>query len=377
MFTTSNPRSLSVFGGVGPAVSRPGVRPVTIDGVTLPCGLAPTAVPSFDPASAAQGSAALVRVRAVSCNYRDRGFLRGMAPVPASQHLPIGSEFVADVVAVGDRVTSLRPGDRVIPNHHYVGGAMPSDDGPPEGVISNRGSREVFHADKLIPVGPDMPLDVAASFSLGAQTAYSMVRRLDVRAGERVLVTSATSNTSLFLIAALRARGAVVYASTTSSRFRDRLAAMGVVRTFAIGTPRDGLPGVRDLEQAARELGRFHAVADPFCDLHLEPATRVLGAFGRYITCGFAAQNEHLAAEGGPVRSNLLRVMAAAIARNLTIMGNCLGLRSDLEAAVADWRAGHIVPIVDSVWTGDAVDGFLARTFVDRDRFGKVVFQYD
>jgi len=367
-------RNLVVFGGQGPTPALPFLRPITVDGLTLHCGVVESAPPLL---GEADHRSVLVQVRAVSCNYRDRAFIQLMGRCPGKYHFPIGSEFVADVVAVGSDVRSLRPGDRVIPNHHYVGGGA-VEAGVTEGVITNKGSRElqIFHESKLIAIPPAMPLEVAASFSLGAQTAYSMVRKVAPSAGDPVLVTSASSNTSLFLINALRCRGAAVYVSTTSERFHPRLRELGVARSFAIGAPRDGYPGAGELARAAAELGGFHSILDPFFDLHVGRAVDLLRPFGRYVTCGFAAQNPELAAQSGPVGADLTEVLQKAIVKNLSLIGNCLGLRDDLAEALADYQAGRTTPVVDSVFRDQEVAGFLDRTFNDRDRFGKVVFQY-
>ena len=370
-------RNLSVYGGLPPRPPGPHLRPITLDGVTLPCGLVETPPPAFQPDSPEQRRSVLVRVRAVSCNYRDRTIIHRLGKVSGDSHFPIGSELAAEVVAVGADVQSLRPGDSVISNHHYVGRPA-SEDGVPEGVITNNGSRElqVFAERKLMRVPANMSPEVGASLSLGAQTAYGMVRRIGVVPGDPVLVTSGSSNTSLFLIAILRARGALVYTSTTSERFHDRLAALGVERSFALGLPRDRFPGAPALREVGQTIGGFAAVFDPFFDLHLGVAIGLLRSFGKYITCGFAGQNPHLAAESGPLAIDPIAVLGSAMLKNLSIIGNCLGLREDLEQAVADHSAGKFSPIVDSVFTGDDVSSFLDRTFNDRRRFGKVVFRY-
>lgn len=72
-----------------------------------------------------------------------------------------------------------------------------------------------------------MPDVVAAAFSLGAQTAYSLVRKLNLASGENVLITSARSNTALFAIRALRRYSVNVYATSTSPQFVTELQGMG------------------------------------------------------------------------------------------------------------------------------------------------------
>ena len=140
----------------------------------------------------------------------------------------IGSEFVGEVAAVGADVTGLALGDRVMGDNHYIGAGDAGRDYA-EGVPTNAASQEyqVFHPAKLIAVPPEMPDEVAAAFSIGAQTAYSMVRKLALPYGGHVLVTAARSNTSLFVISALKQLGVNVYATSTSRRPRDGAAGAG------------------------------------------------------------------------------------------------------------------------------------------------------
>lgn len=68
--------------------------------------------------------------------------------------------------------------------------------------------------------------------------------------------------------------------------------------------------------------------------------------------------------------------MGHALIQNLSLIGNCLGTRSDLERASVDYADRRLACTVDSVFTDDDTLPFLDRTFNDRERFGKVVFRY-
>lgn len=372
-------RSYVIFGAAGDAGA--GARAsALVDGVRVRCDLLPARPPAFDPDLPEHAHAVLLRVLGFSCNYRDRAFCVAMARVPARRHTAIGSEFVAEVVATGREVTTLRPGDRVVPDHHYEG-APTGDDGGARGVVTNRASRAalVLDARRLARIPHTMALDAAAAFSLNAQTAYAMVRRLAPRPGARVLVTSGASNTSLFVLAALRRRGAVPCVATSSAGAAARLAALGADRV-AVTERGQGARGGAALGALAEEVGGFDGVIDPFYDLHLERAVEVLRPFGTYVTCGLAGQNPHAARAAGVdvAPPSLERVMAAVITRNLAIVGNCIGLSSDLAAALADHAAGALPCVLDSTFAGAASAGaFLARSFAAPDRFGKVVFRLD
>jgi NADPH:quinone reductase-like Zn-dependent oxidoreductase len=369
-------RNLVVFGADGATAAQAGMQTVTVDEVAVRCAVLRRPDAAWDRDDPRNARSVFVGVRALSCNYRDRGFLYAMGRVPAARYSSIGSEFVAEVLDAGPEVHGLRPGDRVLPNHHYVGTGADAA-GVREGVATNQASRErqVFPAAKLRRVPPSMPDEVAAAFSLGAQTAYSMVRKLDLAPGARVLVTAGTSNTSLFLVQALRGQGVETVVSTTSATHAPRLEALGAhVIVGERGGPTGGAAAVHAF---AGDEGAFDAVLDPFYDLHLEHAVQVMAPFGRYVTCGFAGQNPALARAGGVESPRSLdAVMHAAIVKNLSIIGNCVGVAGDLDAALADYADGRMDAVVDSVFGEGEPARFFDRTFNDRGRFGKVVFRY-
>jgi NADPH:quinone reductase-like Zn-dependent oxidoreductase len=176
--------------------------------------------PRFDPQ--AEPRSVLLRKRGFSLNYRDRGIALQIAKHQSEgDFFPIGSDFVAEVLACGSDVTELSPGDRVIPDSAYPNSGEPGVRG---GIPVNSASREfqVIPAVKLMRIPPAMSDAVAAGFTIGAQTAMAMERRVDAPAGGAVLVTSARSNTALFSIAALRRRNLQIHAATRSDQCADR-----------------------------------------------------------------------------------------------------------------------------------------------------------
>ncbi|MCC6318076.1 MAG: zinc-binding alcohol dehydrogenase family protein [Gemmatimonadaceae bacterium] len=374
---------LVVFGSRNSIDGVPVTRPrVCVDGVDVQCGFVPVATPSFDGSKEGMRGSVLVRVRGFSCNYRDKAFARSMRSVAPQRFSPIGSEYVAEVVAVGAEVTTLRPGDRVITDHHYVGRPWLAEPGGPRaGVASNQASRgyHVTSARKLRAIPPSMPDAMAAAFSLNAQTAYSMLRRLELSPGANVLVTSGASNTSQFALAALRQHPVNVFTVTSSARWAERLGSLGAHGVLVVGRHLSGFHEARKVTDFAEEVGGFDAIIDPFFDLHVEKVVEVMNPFGRYVTCGLVGQNE-VAAHASGVAScppNSGRLFTQMIMKNLTLSGNCIGVSSDLDAALCDHTRGSFQPVLDSVFCGSEAAGFLDRTFNDPDRFGKVAFVYD
>lgn len=374
-------RNFAVFGaqGVDEGSVAATYPAVVIDGMTVRGAIVETPEPAFDPADPAQARHVLVRVDAFSCNFRDKGFMLRLQQAPADRFFVIGSEFCGTVLEVGSGVRSLRPGDRVIAQNHYTG-YLRDEEGVPEGLPTNQGSKElqVFHEGKLARIPEEMGAEAGAAFSIGAQTTYGMMRRVDPRPGETVLVTSATSNTSLFVLAALMGRGVRVIATTTSRGFDDPLRALGAERIVHLGRGEgEGFAHSAELAEVLAEAGGADCVFDPYFDLHLERAVELMAPFGRYVTCGVLAQNPTIAREAGIRPMNAEHILSRMLLRNLTVAGNCIGVREDLVRAIEDHAAGRLACVVDSVFGGDQAAPFLERTFNDRERFGKVVFRYD
>lgn len=351
---------------------------VKLDGVPLACGLIHLDAPTFDPNKPTNASRLLLKVKAFSCNYRDKNLIFRIAKQGTpTQITPIGSEFVGEVVAIGAQVTRFKVGDRVMGNNAYPDSGVPTVAG---GVPTNFASLEyrILHEAKLIKVPDAMPDSVAAAFSLGAQTAYSMIRKAALSPGANVLVTAAKSNTSLFVLQALKHRSVNVYVTSTSRKFETELRSLGVKQLIPIQPNSDAWVDSAIVRQIQAETKGFDCIIDPFFDLHIGHLLPALKQNGRYITCGLYDQYSHLIDQEFHYQGlSLSEIFSTAILNNLHLIGNCLGLQEDLEHAIADYTAGEFNILVDSVFSGTQIAEFLERTFNHPDRFGKVVYQYD
>jgi NADPH:quinone reductase-like Zn-dependent oxidoreductase len=355
---------------------------VPIEGIPVVCAVLPSHRPRFTRRAPEFARRVLLRVRAFSCNYRDRALILRMAKFgPPDSFYLIGSEFCAEVIETGAGVTRVAIGDRVIGDNDYA--SLPRGPRPAGwcgGLPTNHASREylVLPEEKVMPIPAAMPDRVAAAFSVGAQTTYSMIARLGVRAGANVLVTAARSNTSLFAIATLRRLGANVYATTRSSGFADRLRALGVGTLFQVGQAGQGFSEHPELRETADRIGGFECVIDPFFDVHLRQVLPVMAFGGRYVTCGLFDQHVDLLARG-PVDPPIdyRGALGLAVVKNIELIGNCIGRSCHLAEAIREYERGEWDVAIDSVFTGDEAGVFLDRTFNAPERFGKVVYAYD
>lgn len=344
-----------------------GAAQISVYGTKASFALARLPEPEFKADSPEHADCVKIQVTAFSLNYRDRSWIADRARRSELDitERAIGSEFCGVVQSVGAAVDDLAPGDRVMADMSWpVSGAL----GVLPGVPTNSASREiqVHHRSKLIRVPTEMDDATAAAFALCGQTACALVRRAEIRAGDPVLVTAATSNTSLMAIQVLAATGARVHALTSSLGVEAHLVELGCDRVFHT---REITEGQSTLRREVGRIGGYRAIIDPFADVYIAFCAEALGFFGRYVTCGVLDQDT-----GKSQDISLNKLLNLLIVKNLTIRGNCLGLKADLDEALALWSQGRLRPIVAAVH-GDVAD-YCDEAF-SKDRVGKVVFRYE
>lgn len=334
----------------------------------------------------------LVKKSGFTCNYRDKANILTAAAKYAYQakskkgqghsaFTGIGSDYVAEIIRVGKAVEEFKVGDRVINNGSYPDrfdvGSLRNNG--PIGLPTNWASDryEWVHSDKLMRIPKEMTLDVAAGFTIGAQTSYGMLRKLQIRPGSNVLLTAAKSNTSLFVLQALSKRRDVnIYLASTSEKFKDRLIQYGIKDYFLVDDS-DELFISSQLHKVP-SYG-FDVVIDPMHDIYFSRVLRYMAIGGKYITCGLQNQYAHITKKQySTFDADLNSLMSWIMIRSIHVMGNCLGLDVDLASAVKFHCQGQFPVLIDgSLSYEDSVASFFQRTYLDKNRFGKVVFRYD
>jgi NADPH:quinone reductase-like Zn-dependent oxidoreductase len=356
------------------------VQAMQIDGIDIFCGLIHTEESEFDATVPQNKFNVLVKKRAFSCNYRDKNLiLKTAVHVPEERFYTVGSDFVGEVVALGTEVTEFQIGDRVIGNNSYpdsgVVGLLP-------GIPTNNASKEYqsFHQAKLLKIPPEISDECAAAFSIGGQTTYSMIRKLDIEPGANVLVTAAKSNTSLFVINALKEHNVNLYATSTSRHFAQELKEMGVKQLIQVNPDDDDWLTSPDMLHIYQETGGFNYIIDPFFDLHIGKVISLFvpGFGGKYITCGLYEQYSQLTGNEFQYHGlQFSQILATMMVNNIYLMGNCLGTTKDLQQAIQDCATGRFPVVVDSVFTGNQIKEFFQRTYNAKERFGKVIYRYE
>ena len=209
----------------------------------------------------------VVAVRAAGVNFVDGLFVQGRYQIKPPLPFTPGGEVAGDVVAVGAGVDAVAVGDRVL--------AMP--------WLGGFASHVELAAGGVVPIPGALSYGQAAALVQSYGTMlFSFTRRVQVQAGEWVLVLGAGGGIGLAAVDVARHLGARVIAAASSDEKLAAARAAGAEATIAYET--------EDLKQRARELsgGGVDVVVDPVGGRFAEPALRALGWMGRYLVIGFA-----------------------------------------------------------------------------------------
>ena len=312
----------------------------------------------------------LVKKKGFSLNYRDLGIIENawykLKGTDQDTYYPIGSEFCGEILKIGKNVTNLKVGDYVIANCSYPTASFNA----PPGIPSNHGSKEleIFHKGKLIKVPKNIPVNQSAGMSIGVQTAISMIKKADIQEGDKVLVTSITSNTSLIILNFLRGKNCEIYGLSYSGK--------------EINKVRDFFPFIKKVynfkeKNIPKDLF-FDAVLDPFADTHLVALQPNLNFEARYVTCGMFNQSSEKI-KGKESYTNLPSLIGSLISKNIQLKANCLGTTEDLEKGLQLMSENTLSNIpIDEVFNQDKdINLFLDKSFLKTKKTGKVAFLYD
>jgi NADPH:quinone reductase-like Zn-dependent oxidoreductase len=263
----------------------------------------------------------LVRVHAASLNAVDWHTMRGRPFVARLTEgfrrpkRPIRGGDVAGVVeAVGDAVTTLRPGDEVFAAKasalaEYVAGP----------------------ARSFLPKPTGLSFEEAAALPGAGVTALQALRKGGVRAGQRVLVTGAGGGVGHYAVQMAKAAGAHVTATTSPSK-ADFVTALGADRV---------LDYTRDEVEAA---GPFDLVIDVAAAPSLAELGRAMTPDGALVVIG-PDKGDWI----GAVRRPLSAAIRSRLGRRRFLPFLASSPREDLEALATQAAEGRLRPAIDRV----------------------------
>ena len=297
----------------------------------------------------------LLRVHAVGVNYPDVLIIEDKYQFQPERPFSPGGEVSGVIEAVGEGVTNVRPGDRVL--------ALPGWGGMQEKLVVD--------ASRCVPIPDAMPFEEAAAFVLTyGTTHFALKYRANLQPGEKLFVPGAAGGTGIAAIELGKAMGAEVFAGVSSE---DKLAMAkekGADDGLVYPTGDLDRAAQKQLSDAIKGMGGggVDVVYDCVGGDYAEPMLRAMNWDGRFLVIGFPA--------GIP-----------KIPLNLTLLKNCqiVGVfwgawtarrpdqfQESLKELFGFYAGGRIRPHVSETFPlergGDAI-----RLLADRKAKGKLV----
>jgi NADPH:quinone reductase-like Zn-dependent oxidoreductase len=300
----------------------------------------------------------LVRVDAVSLNYRDLGVIDGQDGVSMPFPLTPGSDLAGRVAAVGRRVTRFSEEDQVLGTFWagWIDGEWPTTarvlGGSLPGVLAQY---VVLHEDWLVHAPHSRDAAQASTLPCAGLTAwFALIEKGALRAGQTVLIQG-TGGVALFGLQLARAHGAHVIVTTSSQDKARRVLALGASHVIDRNTHPEW-----DVQARAYTQGRgVDHVFEIAGGENLAASLRALKQGGRISLIGVLGEHTMTFPS---VPSFLTRPV---------IQGIGVGHRRALEELVRAVDAVELKPVIDECYAFEQLPRALAH--LKRGAFGKIV----
>ena len=307
----------------------------------------------------------LVKVSAVSLNYRDKLVIETGMGLPLAFPFVPASDMAGVAQAIGAGVTRFKPGDRVIstfspnwfdglnaggsarqPPYRTLGGFYP-------GVLSEY---LAVPEDWLAAAPASLDDFEASTLPCAALTAwFALVERSALRAGQTVVVHG-TGGVALFGLQIAAAQGASVIVVSRSDEKIARAAKLGA----AHGINRNSKDWVEAVYRLTGDRGADH-ILETVGGAHLGQSVEAAAVGGRISVIG-VLEGFEISAPVGPV-----------MLKGLTIQGIGVGHRRALEDLIRAVDRLALKPIIDARYRLADLPAALAH--LDRGPFGKIVIE--
>ncbi|RNF39787.1 zinc-dependent alcohol dehydrogenase family protein [Planococcus salinus] len=305
----------------------------------------------------------LIKVNAVSLNYRDKDIMDGnyRRDLMERSFIPV-SDAAGVIVRKGAEVTRFKEGDRVI-SHVYtkwIDGKPAADDVLYSlGGVLDGGLAEYMVLDEEAAVmAPDNLSDEEAStLPIAALTAwFSLVEEGKLTSSDTVLVHG-TGGVSLFGVQLATALGARVFATTSSWKKAEKVKLLGASDVI----------NYKELPEWNEELARVtdgngvNYILEVVGGTNINRSINALALQGQIFIIGFL--------ESKTAEVDLFSLLS----KQAHLQGMRVGHRKAFESMIEVFEKYDIKPVIDTVYSFD--QAIEAYEHLSRGAFGKIVIK--
>ncbi len=285
-------------------------------------------------------------------------------------HIP-GSDIAGEVARVGEKVSGVQPGERVLLSPGISCGhcvyCLRGDDNLCRqytlfgyGVDGGCAEYVASPAVNVIPMPPNLGFEEAAAIPLVFLTAWHMlITRAQLKPDESVLVLGAGSGVGSAAIQIAKTAGARVIATAGSELKLQKARELGADETF-----------LHSIERWSREVKRLtdrrgvDVVFEHVGEATWQESLASLAPGGRLVTCG--------ATTGYDGKIDLRYLFT----RHISILGSYMGSKGELYPVLDLVKRGLVKPVIDTVMPLTKAPEAHER-LEKREQFGKIVLRVE
>ncbi|MBL8559958.1 MAG: NADPH:quinone oxidoreductase family protein [Hyphomonadaceae bacterium] len=220
----------------------------------------------------------VISVKAVGVNFPDVLIIKDMYQFKPERPFAPGGEVAGVVKSVGEGVTTLKPGDRILGSTGWGGMA----------------EELALNAGRVRKIPDSMPFDEAAAFLMTYGTShYALKDRAAIKPGESLLVLGAAGGVGIAAVELGKAMGAKVIAAASTQEKVDFAKACGADEgiVYPANLDEDDRAATKALSEAFKAAGGggVDVIYDAVGGAYAEPALRAMNWEGRFLVIGFPA----------------------------------------------------------------------------------------
>ena len=310
-----------------------------------------------------------VRIHAAALNHLDVFTLGGLPGITIQPPWIMGADGAGIIDKVGDAVTSLNEGDRVVINPGLSDRTCEYCKAGEQSLcikfrLLGEHAPGTFADYIVLPwenvrrIPESVSFESAAASTLANLTAWRMlVTRAKVSANDDVLIWGIGGGVAQAAMRIAKARGARVWVTSGSDEKLERAKSLGADeainhRTTSVGKEIRSRTGKRGVSVVIDSVGQTT----------WKESLIALGRAGRLVTCGGTS--------GAMVETDVRRLFW----NQWTIMGSTMGNDSEFEAVTDALSAGQLMAVIDSTFSLSEGRKAFER-MANGEQFGKIVIR--
>lgn len=306
---------------------------------------------------------AVIRVEATALNHHDLWLLKDDTRLDDEEFPFVSGVDLAGVVeTTGDDVSTVEEGDRVVLCPNVTCGSCQYCRDGPENLCADYGiyhggfaEYAVGQADRLIKLPDGLSTRHAAAIPVAYMTAWHMLRRAEVTAGDRVFIPGATGGVGVAAVQLCNVRGADSIGSSSSAAKLDRLDDLGIDHTIHTDDP-------DEVRESVTALGPVDATLNHLGGPYTQVGLDALRRGGRMVIVGRTAG------------STADLDVPSTYRRQLQVIGSMMGTQPELARLISLAANGAFEPVIGKEYDlAETAEAF--ADMADRDLFGKLLIQ--